>query len=229
MATSEEVIEVLDSDDGEFAEAGSYKHTSKKRKTGRHPPTDPSDDDDEPLPPPTSTRLHKSKKSTSASVQTDAQKSVPTKVKRRKKAAYLVIDSDSEECDEALDDEPPNRVTPPKNKQPSIQPVQSPQTSTSVISSLQPHPPSRLGAVNALPHHPAVATLPQPQPQPLHHRPVKQHMDTKFSFLHGAAKLIDATLGSTNCLIVYIIFIYLFTSAYSYPHSSYCDPTTHNR
>ena len=188
MIDSKGVIEILDSDDDEFAEAGSYKHTTKKRKSGRHSPTDPSDDDEEPLPALPSTRLSKTKKS----VKNDLHKSAPTTVKRHKKAAYLVIDSDSEE--RAQEDESPNQVTPPKNKQPPIQPVQSPHTSTSLISSLQPHPPSRLGAVNALPHHPAVATLLQPQRQQ-QHRPVKQHMDTKFSFLHGAAKLIDATLG----------------------------------
>ena len=191
MIDSKGVIEILDSDDDEFAEAGSYKHTSKKRKTVRHPPTDPSDDDEEPLPALHSTRLSKTKKS----VKNDLHKSVPTKVKRHKKAAYLIIDSDSEEYDNEPDDDPPNQVTPPKNKQPPIQSVQVPPTSTSLISSLQPHPPSRLGAVNALPHHPPVATLLPPQSQQQQHRPVKQHMDTKFSFLHGAAKLIDATLG----------------------------------
>ena len=202
---SKDVIEILDSDDDEFAEVGSYKHTSKKRKSARHPPTDPSHDDDgddeETLPPPTSTRLHKCKQSTSSSVKTDVPKNAPTKVKGRKKAAYLVIDSDSEECDNEPDDEPPNQVTPPKNKQPFIQPVQSPHTSTSLISSLRPHPSSGPGAVNT-PHHHPVVTLLQPQPQPLH-RPVKQHMDTKFSFLHGAAKLIDATLGYTQYILSY--------------------------
>lgn len=183
---SRQIIEILDSDDeGEDAQQCLPKTNPNKRtRSTRNHPTDSGDDEidaSSSLTGPISTRSA-SKGRISSHNSTLNVNSVPAKSTRRKKTSYLVIDSDSEESAALPVDQvssPTSFALAPKSleQQDSTISRPPPSSSSSTSTSPRPRPLSQ------------VQTLPRP----------KQHMDTKYSFLHGAAKLIDASLGMNTC------------------------------